>query len=325
MGQYTYIKLHKDASFNGAQGQTNERWPQSKLHSAAELRSPQYQAQYRHWSESHFRQGALTDEQRAQLISLIEKEPPALTPVQNRFARAILYFYQKDYDQASAQAARCASGGLQLCSELLRFYCHIYKKEFSQARQSLSRLTALFPDSENVLDAVDVYHFEVDKRQDGIVEIQALLAKNPRNTAALFELAKIYSDLSESTDALKYCDLALKLNPKSTKFMLLKANILTSQKEYAEGLKTLAAVVAMDHQNGPAYFARAAIYTQEGRWPDAIGDLTKAIQLRYDLCKSLQARAACYSVLKKFDLARQDLSQVKSIDSGANLQRLPGE
>jgi tetratricopeptide (TPR) repeat protein len=326
LAQYSYIKLHKLSGVYSSQSKGPEQeWAQSKLLSASQAHSPKYTTQYKYWAECNFRQGAANNYQRAQLIARLEKEHSPLSPAQNHFARGIIYFYQGDYGHTTAEAARCASGSMLLYSDLLSCYCYIVKKEFPRAREILNRLTAIFPDSEHVLNAVDLYHYEADKRQDSIVEIQALLAKNPKNMAALYELAKIYSDLSELTDAMKYCDLALQLNPKSANLLLMKAHILTNQKKYAEGLKILAAIVAADHQNGAAYFARAAIYTQEARWSDAIDNLTKSIQLKYDLVKSCEARAACYSTLKKFDLARKDLAVVKLIDSGANMQRFPGE
>jgi tetratricopeptide (TPR) repeat protein len=324
LAQFISIKLHKGATFYSSPSEAyRKQWSQTKSHSASELRSPQTQAQYSYRMEGAFRQGAMTDDEREQIMTRLEKDHSSLSPAQYHFARGIIYFFQGNYDHASAEAAQCATGSMQVHSQLLTCYCHILKKEFPRAREILNHLTALFPESECVLCAVDIYHFEADERQDSIVEMKSLLAKHPKNLAAMFELAKIYSDLSEPTDALKYCDLALQFNPKSTDLLLMKAHILTNQKKYEEGLKTLATIVAIDDQNGAAYFARAAIYTQQGRWSDAIEDLTKSIQLRYDLCKSLQARAACYGTLKRFDLARKDLSLVKAIDSGANLQRLP--
>jgi tetratricopeptide (TPR) repeat protein len=324
LAQFVYIKLHKGAKFYSSQSEAyRKQWSQAKSHSAAELRSSQRQAQHSYWMEGSFREGAMTDNEREQIMTRLEKDHSSLSPAQYHFARGIIYFFQGKYDLASAEAAQCATGSMQVYSQLLTCYGHIIKKEFPLAREILDRLTALFPESECVLVAVDIYHFEADQRQDSIVEIQSLLAKHPKNSAAMFELAKIYSDLSELADALKYCDLALRLNPKSTDLLLMKAHILTNQRKYEEGLKTLATIVAIDHQNGAAYFARAAIYTQQGHWSDAIEDLTKSIQLRYDLCKALQARAACYGALKRFDLARKDLSLIKAIDSGANLQRLP--
>ena len=144
--------------------------------------------------------------------------------------------------------------------------------------------------------------------------MKALLSKHPRNAAALSELAKIYHDLSELEESLKYCNLSLQLNPSDTRILLLKATILTSQEKYADALQCLSTLMAEDKKNGPAYLARAAIYTQQGRWSDAVGDLSAAIALKYDLAKSHKARAACYAALKKFDLARKDLSLVHLIN-----------
>jgi tetratricopeptide (TPR) repeat protein len=315
LAQFSYGKLHSSGENYKVQPQTQfDQWPLTKLHSRSELQSPQYQAQFKHWAESDFRQGVMNNSKRSQLIARLEKDHSALSPQQVRFAIAVIHFYQKDYDDAIAEADRCASGNMLLYSNLLTCHCHIMKRAFPQALADLNRLTALFPDSQLVLDAVDLYHYVADTRQASIAQMKSLLIKNPKNEAALVELAKIYHDLSQLEECLKYCDLALQLSPKDAKLLLLKASILTSQQRYAEALKSLSTILAVDHENGAAYFARAAIYTQQGRWSDAISDLTQAGRLRYALSRTYRARAACYGALKKFDLARQDLRMAKAID-----------
>jgi tetratricopeptide (TPR) repeat protein len=286
LGQFSYMKLHDISHPHGAQNQ----------------------GEVKYWAGTTFRQGAMPDVERQRIIVVLEKDHAGLSLAQYRLARAIIYFYQRDYDRALAESARCASGKTKLCSDLLSFYCHMFKRDLPAARDKISSLRALFPDSENVLDAVDLYHYETESRQESIGEINALLAKNPKNEAALIELAKIYHDLSQLPAALKYCDLALQIEPKSTKLLLLKANLLTSQGSYASALKVLSAIKAIDRQNGAAYFACATIFTQEGLWSDAINDLTQAIRLKYDLIRSVRARAGCYGALKKFDQERNDRS-----------------
>jgi tetratricopeptide (TPR) repeat protein len=293
LGQFSYIKLHDVTHPNRAQNQGDVKY----------------------WAGTVFRQGAMTDVERQRIILVLEKDHAGLSLAQYRLARAIIYFYQRDYDRALAESARCASDKTQLCSDLLSFYCHIFKRDFPSARDKISSLTALFPNSEDVLDAVDVYHYEDGSRQESIGEINALLARNPKNEAGLIELAKIFRDLSRLPAALKYCDLALQIEPKSINLLLLKANILTSQGSYASALKVVSAIKAIDHQNGAAYFARATILTREGLWSDAINDLTQAIRLKYDLARSLRARAGCYGALKKFDQERNDRIQEKKLFS----------
>jgi tetratricopeptide (TPR) repeat protein len=253
-----------------------------------------------------FPQGAMKDVERQNLIALLKKNHAGLSQSQLGFARGIIYFYQRQYELALAELSRGASGKMPLYNDLLACYCLILSRDFPSARNKLSSLTALNPDSLAVLDAVDLYHYEADSRQKSIEEINTLLAKNPNNTAALIELAKIYHDLSQLPAAIKYCDLALKLEPTNINVMLMKASLLTNQESYDGALKVLAAVQTLDRQNPAMFFARASIYTREGRWSDAIVDLSKAIESRYDLIRSLRARAACYGALKEYALQRKD-------------------
>jgi tetratricopeptide (TPR) repeat protein len=255
-----------------------------------------------------FPQGAMTDVEREKLIDLLQKNHAGLSQSQLGFATAIIYFYQRNYERALAELSRSASSRMPLYNDLLACYCLILSRDFPSARNKLSSLTALSPDSLAVLDAVDLYHYEADSRQKCIEEIISLLVKNPKNAAALIELAKIYHDLSQLPTAIKYCDLALQVEPTNINVMLLKANLLTSQESYESALKVLAAVQALDRQNPAMFFARASIYTREKRWSDAIVDLSKAIQSRYDLSRSLRARAACHGALKEYALQREDLN-----------------
>ena len=83
-------------------------------------------------------------------------------------------------------------------SNLLLAHCKIMKKAFPQALDILHRLTSLLPDSQNVLDADDLYHYAADTRQAALALMKELLVKIPKNLAALVELAEIYHDLNQT-------------------------------------------------------------------------------------------------------------------------------
>ena len=162
-----------------------------------------------------------------------------------RFAIAVIQFYWQHYDVAIAEADHCASGNMLLYANLLTCHCHIMKRAFPAALADLNHLVALYPDSQLVLDAVDLYHYAADTRQASIAQMKSLLSKNAKNVAALAELAKIYHDLGQLEECLKYCDLALQFSPKDANLLLLKASVLTSQQRYAEALKSLSTILAV--------------------------------------------------------------------------------
>ncbi len=294
------------------------RFSAARMHGGSVLHSSQHQAQSKYWDGTSFREGVMSKDTRRTLLAQLKNDHKGLSIAEYMFARAVLLFYQREYDQALVEAASWDAGSTQVYSETVSFYCQIFKRNFPKARQILNHLIELAPTSEATLDAVDLYHFESDQRQAGIAEIAALLKKDSKNSAALSELTRIYQDLSQPEPALFYCDKALKLEPKNVRLRLLRANILTSQEKYAEALAETSTIIALDGKNAAAYMARATIRTQQGNLTAAVDDLTKVLDLKYDLTRALRARAACYQALKRQDLAIKDMHEARLQDRGGN-------
>ena len=286
----------------------------SKSHRAPELHVPLQRDNKRVGYEVHFNQGALSDTQRQNLLTQLKTKKNSLSADGLSFARGVIFFYLRNFEQAAGQISHCASARARVETLLVIFYSHLFGRNFTQARADLGDLVAHFPYDQNVLDAVDIYHYEVDKRQAGVAEIKDLLKKNPKNVAALTELSKIYRDLGHLGEALKYCEAALELAPNSDKLLLSKTKILIGQEKEKEALKVLDKLTALRQSVGPVCMLRAAILTHQEQWARAIDPLTEAIKLKYDFVKALEARSACYTIMKKPELAKHDLLLAEDID-----------
>jgi tetratricopeptide (TPR) repeat protein len=245
-----------------------------------------------------------------QLLKRLNSNQPKLTAQQVIFAKSIVYFYQQNYDAALKELASQNIGN-QVNARLLRFYCLEMKGQLGRVDGDIHQLARENTKSDRVLDALDLYYFETGKRQESISEMKRFFSLDPSNDAAPYELTKIYRDLSEPGEALKYCEMALHLRPKNEELLLIKSNLLITLGRESEALKLLADILAQNPKCGQAYMMQAAIFTHQEKWSEAIESLSAAIKLNHNLVKALPARSACYAANHQDSLARKDLKELK--------------
>jgi tetratricopeptide (TPR) repeat protein len=190
------------------------------------------------------------------------------------------------------------------------------KGQLGKLDEDIHRLALENPKSDRVLDALDLYYFEKGDRQGSIKELKKMISLDASNDAAPYELTKVYRDLGEPEEALKYCDVALHLRPKNEELLLLKSNLLISLGRESEALKLLAAIMTQNSKCGQACMMQAAIFTHQEKWNKAIESLSAAIKLNHNLVKSLPARSACYAANHQNSLARKDLEELNDADPG---------
>jgi tetratricopeptide (TPR) repeat protein len=283
----------------------------AKLHKGSDLR---LKAQ-----ESHNIEDAseLTKTTSNQLLKRLKdgSSPPKLTAQQVVFAKSLVYLYQQNFD-AALKELESQNLRNQVNAKLLRFYCFELKGQLGKLDEDIHRLALENPKSDRVLDALDLYYFEKGDRQGSIKELKKMISLDASNDAAPYELTKVYRDLGEPEEALKYCDVALHLRPKNEELLLLKSNLLISLGRESEALKLLAAIMTQNSKCGQACMMQAAIFTHQEKWNKAIESLSAAIKLNHNLVKSLPARSACYAANHQNSLARKDLEELNDADPG---------
>jgi tetratricopeptide (TPR) repeat protein len=256
---------------------------------------------------------ALGADQRVRVFKRLMDNPKILNSEQLAFARVILEIFQQDYDVALRGLDQSKMAN-QTNKKLLRFYCYLLKNDLGHAGTELHYLEESDPNSDLVMDALDIYFFDKDDRRSSITEMKRLLVINAKNDSVLFELAKVYRDLGKSSEALAYCDRALELRHGNEDLLLLKATLLTSMNREDDALKVLSNVLAKNKKCGAGFMQEAVIYTHQEKWNSAIQSLSSAIDLGYYPIKALSARSACYAVIHQDSLARKDAELVKGLD-----------
>jgi tetratricopeptide (TPR) repeat protein len=264
--------------------------------------------------DEHLIDGAMSKIERDNFVKMLEAKHQQMSPAQLAFVKALVRIFAHDYNQAISLASSAPANARQPDADLIVIYALILKRDFPGAQGILDKLMARYPTSANVLDAVDLFHYQADSRQAGITSLKKLLEKNPKNLAAQVELIKIYRDIDRPEESLKYCKLALAQKPSDTELLMLQSGIFIRLDNDSAAMSTLNSALSSNKDNGEAYFMRASIYTQQQKWNEAIADLSQCIRLRYEVMKSLQARAACYSALHKDALAQKDYLEAQRTD-----------
>ncbi len=254
----------------------------------------------------------MTSANAERLLKNVKAAPPSISAQQLVFAEASIRFFEQDYDLALKDLDAQKSGDVNF--GLLRFYCFILKRELSAADKEIYRLVEAYPDSDQVLDALDFYYFERGTRQSGIKEIKQLLSRNAKNDAALYELSKICRDVGDTDEALRYCDMALQLRHQNEELLLIKANLLVTLGRDSEALNVLTDILSRNKRCGAAFMIQASIFSHQAKWEKAIESLSKAIELPYNLMKALPARSACYAANHQDALAKKDAEDVRKVD-----------
>lgn len=88
--------------------------------------------------------------------------------------------------------------------------------------------------------------------EKAVVAYKKLLAKNPEDAAAHYNLGRTYNKLDEDEDSLKSLRQAVKLQPESTAYQTELGAILIKLAQYDEAVKVLKKALELDPENSEA-------------------------------------------------------------------------
>lgn len=85
--------------------------------------------------------------------------------------------------------------------------------------------------------------------QNAVKAYKKILAENPKDAAAHFNLGRSYNKLNEDPEALKSLQQAVKLNPEDTEYQTELGAILIKLAQYAEAVAALKKAIELDETN----------------------------------------------------------------------------
>ncbi|MGK7900433.1 MAG: CheR family methyltransferase [Hormoscilla sp.] len=114
-----------------------------------------------------------------------------------------------------------------------------------------------------------------------------LLELHPEHFATYHLIARVYANLGDLTQALKYCQLALSVNPLSTKIYSLLAHIAEEQGNIEDAKMFWKRIIYLNQTAVSAYIELGSLYAKEGDRTRS----TKMWTVALDLLKKLPERA----------------------------------
>jgi len=99
--------------------------------------------------------------------------------------------------------------------------------------------------------------------------LHKLLERDPRNLAALTELASCYQDSGDIEGALKITERALGFDPKNTNFLFTMANLEVQKGDVKKALEILDTIISIDPKRIDVSVRKAQLYSRTGRMEEA--------------------------------------------------------
>jgi predicted Zn-dependent protease len=142
------------------------------------------------------------------------------------------------------------------------------RKQFDAAKQEYLSLGAEYPDYPNLHFAIGRFLLDANEPDGAIGQFQEELRANPRNVAALLEIAAARYQ-TDSTDGARYAEEAVKINPRHP-FAHYLLGLLYLDTRDIEGAIAQLEVARRGFPNQPeVYFALGNAYARAGRKEEA--------------------------------------------------------
>lgn len=264
------------------------------------------------------------------------------------FFAALVYEYQKDYDTALELYSQALLRDKDIYdAHKKRGMIYEGKNDFRRAYYDYSYLVKLKPDSKfgykmrgclklkfqdyvgatlelteaHKRDSSDleiVYNRglareQIREFQNAIDDFTNVLAKNKRDSEALFHVAYCSFHLGDTLNASIFCDSSLSISTYRHYSHNLKGQIRTAQGRYHEAIYSYNKAISMSSNSMDYYYNRAIVYMKVKNWNMAIIDLDKIIKKLPNFGEGFYQRALCNLEMKKKDQGISDLKEAEKL------------
>ncbi|CAN5618792.1 hypothetical protein BH11BAC2_BH11BAC2_06480 [soil metagenome] len=146
----------------------------------------------------------------------------------------------------------------------------------SPSKKATSTKTPVNPQAETQQVATTYAYFNAIKEkltgnpEKAAEQFATVLRSDPKNHAAMYELASIYSDQKKYNDALFFAKSAYELNPSNEWYSLLLADTYEKTGKYAESVTIYQKLIKAHPDRVDYYFSEADAFLYQGKYTDAI-------------------------------------------------------
>ena len=183
-------------------------------------------------------------------------------------------------------------------------------QSYEQMRDSLEAATAMvnkFPEDNDLRLKKASWNILLEQWEYARREYDIILAKDPRNVAALYYRAYVNEKLHRYKFARKDYEDMLAIVPGNFNGQLGLALLLQKDMHYTEAMDRINRLVEQYPDNAVAYAARAGMEGERGMLDQAEYDFTEAMRLDPDNTDYIINRADIRIRMRLYDAAREDL------------------
>jgi len=178
---------------------------------------------------------------------------------------------------------RTAVGAILL---LFAWQTHAYAGWWSSESVFWRRMIVREPDSWLVHLKYAQSLINQNRLAEAVPELEGVIANNPGNIDARFNLAAIYKSQGRTGDARAQLEEAVKLNPRDPEGYIKIASMLLKDGRKAEALAEYNQALKVLPDAAPLHYNIGSLYLDEGQLPQAVDELAQAVKLAPEMAQA---------------------------------------
>lgn len=153
----------------------------------------------------------------------------------------------------------------------------------------------------------------IGKLPQALKDIDAVLAKDPKDDKALTLRAELILGTGKYDDAIKDYTRAIEAKPDDWRRYKDRGDAYLRIGKDAEALADFSKIIALTPQEPGSYMLRALALKSIGRYDEALTDFSAVLEKKADDDDAFMERAECYRLMHRYDEALADLSKAEAL------------
>lgn len=191
-------------------------------------------------------------------------------------------------------------------TEIIRTKANIFSQlqQYENAIREYEKLSAE-DDREDIYSNIAFEYENLGHYVNAIRNLKEVLAINPLNDNALYELAYCYEITDQINESIQYFANHLEEHPFSTTAWFNLGVAYTTIDKLDEALDAFEFVIALEPYYASAYFNKASVLSTQGKYLKAIDAYKDTFDLESPDALTFQYIGECYEKIRDFDRASQ--------------------
>jgi CHAT domain-containing protein/Flp pilus assembly protein TadD len=189
--------------------------------------------------------------------------------------------------------------------------------QYKIALATFQEAAALEPQNHQILYAIGLAYYRLDRYQEAIEPLNQALAIQPDYTLALARRGIVYQELNQRELAQADFERAIQITPQDYEGWRGRGDAFDELKRYEEAIADYDKAIALNPDDHIVYYNRGISLNNLGRYEEAIADYNQAIALNPDYHIAYNNRGNSMGNLGRYEEAIADFNQAIEIKPDA--------